>query len=522
MARTMAGCKVSSAAADAPKKKRMGKGKKLTSGVGVRKKQRVMGNDCSILRKKIKENADEAAQTKWEASFTNRTFVCERQVCKRTLAKKAYIQTITELGLSHFFIEVDGYHGEWVVEFYTHMKIDLESKVIASKVDGKKVRVTPESIASYLGYKRPTAPHTFPLPERDFSEYELKKELYDHPDDSTAIGNLKEAYWTAHTIIHYNLYPRGKEKVLGLEEMELLKVFMNPAAETVDYAEWIFFQLVYYKNHGTIRLKMPFPSMITALCKKAGVKKTDDMALTPGIPGPINHATESKSRSSSSRHRRHVEEAPRKGKGFKPKMKEAMNQIWPRQTDILDEQRRFRKMMEVLVHRKEDKCGIVYDSDTHPEPSSGGGLDFDWGSSSEEDETDDDDDNAEDGVDTMNTQQAMHRALTLENEDTYFVDNEAWLTAVREGYLKDPQYIDLATITKVECGNFAPIPLDPTGCIRANCLFKECDEKVFPGLLKAGSCVILKEVIVWRTSNSPYFNITTPNIVCVIENSILV
>lgn len=63
------------------------------------------------------------------------------------------------------------------------------------------------------------------------------------------------------------------------------------------------------------------------------------------------------------------------------------------------------------------------------------------------------------GVDTMNTQQAMHRALTLENEDTDFVDNEAWLTAVREGYLKDPQYIDLATITKVECGNFAPIPL---------------------------------------------------------------
>lgn len=64
---------------------------------------------------------------------------------------------------------------------------------------------------------------------------------------------------------------------------------------------------------------------------------------------------------------------------------------------------------------------------------------------------------AGEGVETMNTQEFLHRALTVESEDTDFVDNSAWLTAVRQGYLQDPKYTDLATVNKMS--NLKRVPL---------------------------------------------------------------
>ncbi|KAG5531413.1 hypothetical protein RHGRI_026138 [Rhododendron griersonianum] len=49
----------------------------------------------------------------------------------------------------------------------------------------------------------------------------------------------------------------------------------------------------------------------------------------------------------------------------------------------------------------------------------------------------------------MTTQEAIHRALTMVSEDTNFIDNPAWLNAVKEGYLDLPGYTDLATVNKL-------------------------------------------------------------------------
>ncbi|KAH7852315.1 hypothetical protein Vadar_023277 [Vaccinium darrowii] len=145
------------------------------------------------------------------------------------------------------------------------------------------------------------------------------------------------------------------------------------------------------------------------------------------------------------------------------------------------------------------------------------------------------------GVKTMNTQEFLHRALTVESEDTDFVDNSAWLTAMRQGYLQDPKYTDLATVNKMS--NLKRVPLvvtlvkscvrnqlgepllelkDPTGSVWASIHWKAYDEELFPGILKVGTYIILKEIVIFRpTRKSLYLNITLANLQSVIEKSML-
>ncbi|KAH7849169.1 hypothetical protein Vadar_014053 [Vaccinium darrowii] len=110
---------------------------------------------------------------------------------------------------------------------------------------------------------------------------------------------------------------------------------------------------------------------------------------------------------------------------------------------------------------------------------------------------------AGEGVETMNIQEFLNRAHTVESEDTDFMDNSAWLTAVRQGYLQDPKYTDLATVNKMS--NLKRVPLvvalvkscvrnqlgepllelkDPTGSVWATIHWKAYDEELFPGILK--------------------------------------
>ena len=51
----------------------------------------------------------------------------------------------------------------------------------------------------------------------------------------------------------------------------------------------------------------------------------------------------------------------------------------------------------------------------------------------------------------LNTQEVVHRALTVEAEDTDFIQNPAWLYAVQFGYLDIDGYTDLATVSRLPC-----------------------------------------------------------------------
>ncbi|KAH7845116.1 hypothetical protein Vadar_006781 [Vaccinium darrowii] len=120
----------------------------------------------------------------------------------------------------------------------------------------------------------------------------------------------------------------------------------------------------------------------------------------------------------------------------------------------------------------------------------------------------------------LNTQQVIHRALNVASEDNDFLENSAWLSVVREGYLELPEYTDLATMTNLP--NLSRVKLDPTGSFWATLHYKACEEGIFPGIYDVGSCLILREIVLFRpTRKSGYLNITLNNVQSVIQKSIL-
>ncbi|KAH7844827.1 hypothetical protein Vadar_032085 [Vaccinium darrowii] len=141
----------------------------------------------------------------------------------------------------------------------------------------------------------------------------------------------------------------------------------------------------------------------------------------------------------------------------------------------------------------------------------------------------------------LNTQQVIHRALNVASEDNDFLENSAWLSAVREGYLELPEYTDLATVTNLpnlsrvklvvalvkscvrnELGSRLLELKDPTGSFWATLHYKACEEGIFPGIYDVGSCLILREIVLFRpTRKSGYLNITLNNVQSVIQKSIL-
>ena len=64
----------------------------------------------------------------------------------------------------------------------------------------------------------------------------------------------------------------------------------------------------------------------------------------------------------------------------------------------------------------------------------------------------------------LNTQEVVHRALTVEAEDTDFIQNPAWLNAVQFGYVHMDGYTDLATVNRLPCGT----RVDLVSCLHAN------------------------------------------------------
>ncbi|KAH7833266.1 hypothetical protein Vadar_004671 [Vaccinium darrowii] len=108
---------------------------------------------------------------------------------------------------------------------------------------------------------------------------------------------------------------------------------------------------------------------------------------------------------------------------------------------------------------------------------------------------------AGDAKETMDTQQFIHQALTIPSKDTDFVNNSAWLPVVRQGYMQQPGYTDLATVQKVkrferlpldvgliksrvrgDLGDYAVELKDLTGVCWACIHIKACDEEIFLGI----------------------------------------
>ncbi|KAH7838036.1 hypothetical protein Vadar_021308 [Vaccinium darrowii] len=136
---------------------------------------------------------------------------------------------------------------------------------------------------------------------------------------------------------------------------------------------------------------------------------------------------------------------------------------------------------------------------------------------------------AGEGVLEMNTQEAIYRAITVPSEDNAFVENNAWLAVVHAGYMFEPGYSNLASVNQMP--NLHRVKLvvalvkscvrdplrgtmlelkDPTRTMRGTVSEKAAE--VYEGLLKAGVCIVLREIVVWRPEKTPYLNITSFNI----------
>ncbi|KAH7865520.1 hypothetical protein Vadar_007694 [Vaccinium darrowii] len=141
---------------------------------------------------------------------------------------------------------------------------------------------------------------------------------------------------------------------------------------------------------------------------------------------------------------------------------------------------------------------------------------------------------AGEGVLEMNTQQAIHRVLTVESEDTAFVHNNAWLAVVHGGYMQEPGYTNLATVHKMKhldrvklvvafvkscvrdgLGGARVELKDPTGSVSG--FVAEKADEVFLGKIKAGVCLVMREIVIWRPHKTTCLNITSFNLEAVFE-----
>lgn len=100
-------------------------------------------------------------------------------------------------------------------------------------------------------------------------------------------GFFKEDCRLISKVLHANLYPRGSEHKPGRRGAELIHAFMSPN-NVIDVAQFIFFQIINFQADNQDSSRMPFPCMITALCKNQGVAGQMYASLESGKPGPLD------------------------------------------------------------------------------------------------------------------------------------------------------------------------------------------------------------------------------------------
>ena len=187
-----------------PKKSKGKRSKSESEGSETKKRKKMARREIAKLR----------------SSFERWKVTCERMVDTMEgsdAEAKEVVRILKDRGLSFFFKPVKGYILNIVIEFFRNLKIMGESSVLESKVGRKVVVVTPDHIASYLGYTRPRPdevqyphPHCARLFPKQYAEI-----VCTNPSQfrgKFSAGMLKDKYRIMNKIIHYNLHPKGSEK----------------------------------------------------------------------------------------------------------------------------------------------------------------------------------------------------------------------------------------------------------------------------------------------------------------------
>lgn len=315
-------------------------------------------------------------QEAWHASMLIRGVTCERQVLREQIDNSGVIRILSNRGLSCFFGQIDGYYKSVVIEFYKYMKVAKSGSKITSKVRGVEVVVTPDTIATYLSYVRPAA-RSVQYPGKSFSslsDVQYAEIIYENSNEFVVgekfrLGKFKAEYKLMTKVIHYNLSPRGSEKLLKLSEAEFLYVMMNPAI-VVDFAQYIWNELAAFKEHSPKNANFPFVKMVTSMCASAGVPFWVEKITKPPV-GPITIGSVNKSKAMSRSPASEstptpTEPAPTTPPKPKPvtwrtRIEGLLDKILCRQDDIMREQKVLKSQLAYCVSEVEKFTGTVYE-----------------------------------------------------------------------------------------------------------------------------------------------------------------
>ncbi|GFZ00441.1 hypothetical protein Acr_14g0000770 [Actinidia rufa] len=316
-------------------------------------KRPVFESNGPEAKKRKDETRKEIA--KWKKSLEGRKVRCERMVSQMEESDaeaKEVIKILKDRGLSFFFKPVNGYILNIVFEFFKNLEIVGDGRVLESRVNGKVVVVTPDHIASYLGYTRPR-PEEVQFPHPNYARLSLEQYAEIVCADPSrfrgkfSAGMLKDKYRIMNKIIHYNIHPKGSEKEPGIADIE------------------------FFAHYDVGKRNMPFGQMITQLCIKVKVKLVVSDLMVPPEVGPITMRSDAKSRSMSRGATSATSTQEPKSKDIKTRIDEWFQMFLCRQTEIAKEQKkdynRLRRRVDFCVTELEKLGDVKYESESEEE-----------------------------------------------------------------------------------------------------------------------------------------------------------
>ena len=195
----------------------------------------------------------------------------------------------------------------WV--YYTNMKENQRVEtLLKTTMMGKKIQITPNSIAHSLQYVRPTAIDR-PYPLRTITAFDTHLFAEAMCTRSVAMrgfvckefvpGKLKPKYALMNKIIHDRIRPKGNEKSPNREQTQFLYEVMT--GKLIDYALVIWCVMRDFLQSSHESRHIPFPSLVTSLVEAAGMRGVAKEKRVLLKLGPITNQTEAKSRVASTR-----------------------------------------------------------------------------------------------------------------------------------------------------------------------------------------------------------------------------
>ena len=180
--------------------------------------------------------------------------------------------------------------------------------VLETTISGKKLMVSPDSIARSLHYDH-LATHDRPYPLKAIIEFNA--DLFTNTMCTNPVpmggfvrkefiqGKLKPKYALMNKVIHNMIGPKRKEKLPSKEEIKFLHEVMN--GKIIDYALVIWCIMRDFMRFPTENRRIPFPTLVTNLVEAAGIRGFGrEKRVLPRL-GPIKNKREEKSRAASIR-----------------------------------------------------------------------------------------------------------------------------------------------------------------------------------------------------------------------------